>query len=210
MLSWNLRHPILACLGGFTLLIGAVLIVYQSIKAPEEGKNPILNVSFFPDDVSVIKVVIRVPDTGTIDDTEQFINEIGQRLKARGPGSIESVSGIVGISVDSSYRPVFGERRGFIFAALPKISERSFDDPRQLIQDIREELETLYSDSLAELEVEANQDGPPIGMPIAIRVQGVDDASVLAAADELYDWMSQEQLSGGLPGGRDQPGPQWS
>jgi HAE1 family hydrophobic/amphiphilic exporter-1 len=191
MLGWNLRHPLLASSAAIGLFIGAIGIVAQSAMAPSLGP-PLLNLKFFPDDVSVIKVAIRVPDHGTRDDAEAMLNEISRDIVNLGSSKIESVSGIVGMSVDASYRPVFGERRAFLFAALPRIDERDIDDPRQFIHDLRDQLTRDFGEQLSELEVEANRDGPPTGMPVAIRVQGVDDRTVTRAADDLYAWMQSE------------------
>ena len=196
MLGWNLRHPLLASSGALLLFFGAIGIVTQSAMAPTFGP-PLLNLKFFPDDVSVIKVAIRVPDNGTRNDTEHMLNEIGRDIVNLGSSKIESVSGIVGMSVDASYRPLFGERRGFLFAALPRIDEQDIDDPRQFISELRDQLETNYGDLLSELEVEANRDGPPTGMPVAIRVQGVDDRTVTRAADDLYAWLQSQMVDGG-------------
>ena len=52
-----------------------------------------------------------------------------------------------------------------------------------------------FGERCAELEIGPNRDGPPIGL-VNIRVQGIDDANVVRATDDLYAWLQQESAVG--------------
>lgn len=192
ILLWNLHHPrvvVAGCALAFLLVIG---VIYQSVNAPQLGQSPILKLVFFPEDTSVLNVSVRLPSGSTLDDTNEVVERLSERLLARGPGEIASCSGLAGLNVDASYRPVWSRQYGFIFVELPSRDVQTFDSADRLIASIREDIGPFCEERGIELEVRAQKDGPPTGAPVSIRIMGSDAASIARLADDLHAFLVEE------------------
>ncbi len=193
LLRFNLSHPATALGGSLLLFVLALFLLF----APAFGLPPVLKLVFFPEDTSVTLVYARMPAGTTLTETDATVRAISERLVERGPGEVRSVSGTAGFLVDLAYRPVWSNQYGILFAEMAPREDRTYDDPAALIARIRSDLEDEFERDGVDLEVIAAQDGPPVGQPLNVRVTGVDDASVLAMAEDLHAWLLEASAEGG-------------
>jgi len=197
-LRWNLVHP-WSCIGlvgvMFLLTMG---ILTQSLYANAWGQRPILRMAFFPNDASILNVAVRLPGDATLSSTSRVLRDIEQNLMELGPGRIDNATGFAGMLMDSYYKPVWSHSYGFIFIELPPLDRRTAD-ANVILEEVRKRLESTFEKNGIDLEITQQMDGPPIGMPVTIRVAGRDTVSVEKLSHDLKDFLhnqSTDRLKG--------------
>ena len=175
----------------------ALVIVIQSAIGPAHGLRPILKFVFFPEDTSILNVAIRMPAGSGLEATDAVTREISAHFDSMGPGYFESSSAYAGLLIDTAYRPSWSHQYGFIMAEFPKRDERAFDNPIEVIKQIRNDLLPRYLERGIQLEVTAQKDGPPTGSPLSVRILGGDDEKVRSLASEVYALLRQQMKPGG-------------
>ncbi len=185
-LRWVLVHPrsVLALILVSTLLAISILIApyITSIK-------PIIKMVFFPEDTSVMLTYIRMPVGTPLHETDRKVRLISNYLIAKGHEKVKNATGTAGMTIDSTYNPIFSNQLGLIFVELPERDQRAYDDPKIFIQEIRDELDSHFERDGIEIEVIAAPDGPPIGQPVNIRVTGITDEIVLRLTMDLLEYL---------------------
>jgi HAE1 family hydrophobic/amphiphilic exporter-1 len=198
-LRWNLAHP-WRCLGIVALLfIGSIGVLVQSRYAADWGQRPLLKMAFFPNDASILNVAVRMPPAATLDGTSATLREIEGTLLALGPDRIANASGFAGMLMDAYYKPVWSHQYGFIFAELPPLEQRGADANEILVQ-VRSRLEAAFEKQGVDLEITQQMDGPPVGMPVTIRIGGSDNGSVERLGRDLKAWLAEQASAGRLKG----------
>lgn len=197
VLSWNLRHPVWA--SGFSVVafLLALGVILQSVVGPKYGQAPILRLKFFPEDTSILNVTARLPSGSPLTRTNEVVEEVSRKLLTRGSGEIKSCSGIAGLTVDSTYRPVWNRQYGFVFVELPSREDQTYTRVDDLMESIRVELAQSYADEGIEFQVTAQKDGPPTGAPLSLRATGSNSESVRRLSSDLYQWIEASAVSGG-------------
>jgi multidrug efflux pump subunit AcrB len=190
VLRWNLRHPfqVMMYVALMFLLTAAVLI--QSRFAPEWGQRPILKLAFFPNDASILNVAVRMPPQATQEQTSAMLVAIEKTLIDMGPGKIANANGLAGMIMDSYYKPVWGHQYGFIFIELPSLDKRTADSTA-ILTEVRSTLEERFERDGVALEINQQSDGPPVGLPVTIRVSGRNTQSVEALARDLKPYLQE-------------------
>jgi HAE1 family hydrophobic/amphiphilic exporter-1 len=197
-LRWNLAHPwhvIGLVVVMFLLTVG---ILVQSVMANAWGQRPILKMAFFPNDASILNIAVRLPGDATLSGTSRFLRDLEQEVMALGPGKIDNTTGFAGMLMDAYYKPVWSHSYGFVFIELPPL-ERRTAEATTILEEVRSRLETTFEKDGVELEITQQMDGPPVGMPVTIRVAGRDNAAVERLAHDLMRFLL-EQSSGRLTG----------
>ncbi len=197
ILDWNLRHKAPTLLFAAVLFAGAIGIVAQSLMGPARGEAPILKLRFFPEDLSILNITLRTPAGSSIEETDRIVREISEDLIAHGPGVIANSTGLAGMTVDTTFRPVWNRRYGFLLVELPAREDREYDNPQLLIEELRRELTQKYQPRGVQIQVTAQKDGPPTGASLSVRAEGENDQAVAQLADDLYAWLAQESADGG-------------
>jgi multidrug efflux pump subunit AcrB len=198
VLLWNLRHPVKSMLGLFLLFLVAVGVLVQSRYATEIGQKPLLKMIFFPNDASILNVALRMPPDTTKEQTSTMVRTMETALVNLGAGKIANTNGFTGMIMDAYYKPVWSHQYGFIFIELPELKKRSVD-AQAILDEVRQLLEQQFEKNGVQLEITQQLDGPPVGLPVTIRVSGRGDAEVAAAARALREHLqiqAQNKLKG--------------
>ena len=192
-LRWTMSHPLTTVSISTVLFIAAIVILI----APFIGLPPVLKLVFFPDDTSIVNVVVRMPPGTPLKETDTLVRQIATNLVDRGPDKVSTATSIAGMRLDQSYNPVWSNQFAFIFVELPSRFHRSYRDPKEFIGTLRRDLEAKFEHNGVDVEVSAAQDGPPVGQPVNVRVTGLKDEKVLVMADDLIAFMREESKPGG-------------
>ena len=187
-LSWTLAHPISSVGATVCLFVLAAFI----LAMPFLGMKPILKMVFFPDNTSLIQVTVNMPAGTPLKETDKLVREMSQFISAKGDKKILNTSSQSGMAVSPDYKPVMGSQYGFIQAQLPLKENRDFNDPKRFIQNLRKELETRYENNGVTLDVAAAKDGPPTGLPLNVRVSGLDDNDIMVVVADLMKFIEGE------------------
>ncbi len=180
------------------LLVLALGVLAQSAIGPSIGQRPILRLAFFPEDLRVVNITIRAPAGTPLDDTDRIAREIATLLAAD-KSRIAAISGLSGLYIDTSYKPVWGDHHALLLAEL-RIDGTSDTDAQATLATIRRTVEERFERDGVEIDVGAQKDGPPSDMPLVVRFAGDDDPAVLAAAMALRRYLAQRIADGHLPG----------
>ncbi|MDD7984162.1 efflux RND transporter permease subunit [Lentisphaera marina] len=187
-LSWCLNHPIISLFSSALLFIVAIFIIIM----PAFGFKPLLKLVFFPDNTSIMQIYVRMPGGTPLEETDKVIRKISSKLINKGPNSILNTTSQSGMLVDLDYKPVMSNQYGFVMAELPPKADREFDDAARFIRDMRKELETEFEVDGIDLEVVAAKDGPPVGLPINVRVSGNNDKIIMQAVKDIMAYLEDE------------------
>jgi len=206
LLKWNLSHPFLTVLFVFVLFCGAIGVLVQSSVAPLHGQTPLLRFKFFPDDTTQLAIRVNMPSGTPLPETDRLVRAIAANLMQRGPGVVTTVSSFAGMTVNTDYEPEFGNQSGVLVAQVASAGQRTFAGAGALISQLRNDFAEDFADSGALIEVEAQQGGPPSGLPVNVRITGVEETVVRQLADDLLAWMQQEaRYQATIPAGKPVP-----
>lgn len=191
-LNFTINHPVISIGSTIVLFFFAIFILIM----PFIGFKPVLKLVFFPDNTALIQITVNTPAGTSIEETDKLVRKISKTLVAKGQNQILNASSQAGMTVSADYKPVMGSQYGYIQAQLPLKQNRSFSDPKKFIAEIRQELEELYEKDGVILEVAAAKDGPPTGLPLNVRVSGLDDEKIMDAVNGMIKYISQEAKVG--------------
>ncbi len=189
LLTWGLRRPWTSVTLTGVLFLLAIGVLAQSAAAPFIGMRPLLKLEFFPSDASIVEARVTMPVGSTLAQTDATVREISAYVAAKGPGQSAAVQGIAGLTVDSTYKPQWGSQYGMLQIEVAGRETRTFDDPAAWIEGLRKELTDRFQKDGVRLTVQAGQGGPPTGLPVNVRLAGLDDPMVRRAARDLAAWM---------------------
>lgn len=192
-----LRRSWIAFAGTGLLFVLAVGVLVESFEGPKIGLKPLVRLEFFPSDAAGAEIRVTLPDGAPLAETDRVIRAISRDLADRGPGVIRSASGIAGLQVDTTYKPVWGPQYGFIMAELAGREQRTFADPARLLVALRDELKQRFEVAGVRVEVQGQSGGPPTGRPVSVRLGGLDERRIAAAAADLKAWLAAESGPGG-------------
>jgi len=180
------------------LLLLALGILAQSAIGPSIGQRPILRLAFFPEDLRVVNVTIRAPASTPLEATDRIARGIASEL-ARDKTQIAAVSGLSGLYIDTSYKPVWGDNHALLLVEL-RINGSSDADAQATLAGIRRTVEERFERDGVQIEVGAQKDGPPTDLPLVVRFAGADDPAVMRAALDLRRHLASCIADGSLRG----------
>ena len=204
-LRWALsgRKPYVLSLGTFLLLIIA-FIAFGISLATQRTK-----VEFFPDNKpNQIIVYIEYPEGTAIEKTNAITKEIEKRVyKVIGQDQytdngynflIESAVSQVGEGAgnpqtdggSSAEMP----HKAKITASMREYKYRRGEDSELLRQKVQEALVGIYPGVLISVEKDAN--GPPVGAPINIEIEGDDYNELIATAENMREFINTKNIAG--------------
>ena len=214
MTGWT---PYLLIVGTFVLLIVAFSGFGMSLKSQRT------KVEFFPDNKpNQIIVYIEYPEGTDIKKTNNITQQIEQKV-AEVLYSDDYMDGDFNFMIESIVSQV-GEgagnpetdggsaaempHKGKITASMREYKYRRGLDSELLRQKVQSSLVGIYPGVLISVEKDAN--GPPVGAPINIEIQGDDYAELINVAENMRDYINTKSISGidelKIDVNRDKPG----
>jgi len=214
MTGWS---PYLLTVGTFILLIIAFSTFGMSLKSQRT------KVEFFPDNKpNQIVVYIEYPEGTDIKKTNEITKQIEKRVSKVLYSDdymdedynfmIESIVSQVGEGAGNP-RTDGGSaaempHKGKITASMREYKYRKGLDSELLRQKVQTALVGIYPGVLISVEKDAN--GPPVGAPINIEIQGDDYAKLINVAENMRDFINTKSISGidelKIDVNRDKPG----
>ncbi len=185
ILSFTLRFrytTVLLVLAGF---VASVIVLGLSAS----GKVPLIRIQFFPDDYKLYYVDVVGPSDTAKEEVDLKVRQIAATVMEDGPGMARSAAGFAGYYFNEDYQPVFGNNNGTVVVTMPSQHEQTFGDPLEHLQRMREKLKPLYEKDGYRLHIHPQQDGPPAGKDINVRVVGSNLETVSALADEIFGFL---------------------
>ena len=162
------------------------------LAMPFIGFKPILKLMFFPDNTSIIRVSVNTPNGTSLKDTDKLVRQISKELAEKGKGYVLNVSSQSGMLVGVDLKPQTSSQYGFMQVQLPLKQDRAFSDAKKFIQEIRRDLEEKYEKNGTKLIIEASKDGPPVGLPLNIRISGLQDDKIMIAVNDIMAYIRDE------------------
>ncbi|MEW8616734.1 MAG: efflux RND transporter permease subunit [Candidatus Thiodiazotropha endolucinida] len=185
LLSLTLRFRLLSVL--VVSLLFAVSVMILALSA--SGKVPLIRIQFFPDDYKLYYVDIVGPSNISIEEVDERVKRIAETVMEDGPGMASAAAGLAGLYFNEDYEPVYGNNHGSVMVTMPSASKQSFDDPLAHLDRMREKLKPIHETDGYTLHVHPQNDGPPSGKDINVRVVGANVEAVSGLAGELLTYM---------------------
>ena len=205
LIEWILNHKFITFTALTLLLFSALGILVLSVT----GIAPLIRVQFFPGNYFRYNVTVLAPVGTAIEQTDRMVRLISKEILALGPGQAESVSGSAGFYEDEDYVRHSGNNFGQLVITLPEKHVQDFpenpgNDPMLHLNVIRNRLQRLIENTYPDREnrpvvrVFEQQDGPPTGKAVNIRVTAVTLERAMEASDQLLAYMRSEPELGDL------------
>lgn len=185
ILKFTLRFRYTSLLLVLVAFLASVVVLGLSAS----GKAPLIRIQFFPDDYKLYYVDVVGPSDTAKEVIDAKVREIAVAVMEDGPGMANSAAGFAGYYFDEDYRPVFGNNHGSVVVTMPSKDDQEFDDPLQHLQHMRDKLKTKYERHGFKLHIHPQNDGPPAGKDINVRVVGSNLETVSALAHEMLGFM---------------------
>nr|MDJ0808028.1 efflux RND transporter permease subunit [Gammaproteobacteria bacterium] len=181
-----------------TLLIVSLLfgIAVMILGLSASGKVPLIRIQFFPDDYKLYYVDLVGPSSTPIEQVNERVKRIAEVVMRDGPGMAKAASGYAGLYFNEDYEPVYGNNHGSVMVTMPSAKEQTFSDPYAHLDRMRDRLKPQFETDGFKLHVHPQNDGPPSGKDINVRVVGSKVDSVSALAAELLAFMQQSPKIG--------------
>ncbi len=180
----RLLDVVLEYSGSFSLLFVALLVFANAVAGQ-------LRVELFPGEFNTFNVLLETPSDSGLDFTDSIVAGYEGVIAESLGSDIRDYSTTVGMSEDTNYDRLHGP-----FYALSTLtivpSDQNVKAPEKVLFRIQERVERWREenpDGVLELRVQAAQDGPPVGTPVDVRIQGDDYELGKAVAGELVAYL---------------------
>lgn len=168
-----------------TLLLAALMLVASSFVMVRT-----IPVNLFPSDFQAFYVNLVLPADFSIEQTSAATREIEELLApVRDAGEIEDFTTTVGVTYTPDNQIILRANVAQILIGITdEVATRG--DPEALINNVRRIVEGYRTSDnrrteFVNLRVDAFQDGPPIGKPVAVRLRCEDYALAKTLADDF-------------------------
>jgi HAE1 family hydrophobic/amphiphilic exporter-1 len=173
------QAPLLAQRGLF--LLASVAALFFSCGLAQH-----LPVDLFPSDFNRLYVAIETPADFGIEQTDEVVRGAERALLPIAHELID-VSSYSGLALSADNAPERGVNRGSLYLAFPSTPE-NVADPGRVLRLVRERVEAYAQarqGEIVSLRVAPPRQGPPIGKPVAIRIQSDDYRQAKRIAEEM-------------------------
>ena len=194
-----LDHKVITVISVFILFLAAMFIFILSAT----GIMPLINVQFFPGNYFRYHVTITMPVGTSIEKTDAVVRNISRFIVSLGKKQAQSASGTAGYYEDKDYIRHTGSNYGEVVVTLPEEANREFpenpgNDPMLHLDYIRGKLSEYvlvnYNEDLSPFTaVFEENEGPPTGKPINIRVTGNTLEDALHASDDIKAFILNDE-----------------
>jgi multidrug efflux pump subunit AcrB len=198
--EWILNHKILTILAINILFFLAMAILLLSML----GIVPLIKVKFFPGNYFRYHVTMQTTAKTSLERTNAIIDDISRYIMSLGTKQADSAAGFTGFYEDIDYIRHSGPNYGQIIVTLPDKRVRNFpENPKNdpmlhltyMRQHISQYVTQKYKSDPArpQVQVFAENDGPPSGKAINIRLQAMTIDDAIFASDKILAFMRQDQ-----------------
>ncbi|WP_162427863.1 efflux RND transporter permease subunit [Pontibacter pudoricolor] len=192
LLRWMLVgwRPVGVFAGIFGLLILSIVLV--AVRSPK--------VVFFPDsDPNFVYAYIQMPvgtDQVVTDSVTQVVEKRIYKVIGEKNPDVESVISNVAIGAgDQNDRSTTAQsHKGKVTVAFVEFMDRTGDKTTsEYLSEIRESVKGIPG---AEITVDKEQNGPPVGKPISIEISGEEFPELIALSKNVEQFISNQQIEG--------------
>ncbi len=188
VLNWTLRFRKTTLSITLVLFVISIGIMYVSMT----GKIPLIKTQFFPSDYTIYFVNIKGGQDISIDKMDQLVRGISKSIMEEGPGKTKSATGMAGAYINEDYDMVFANYLGSVMVTFPPKDQRTFDDPSQYLEYIRQKINRQFKEDGVVFRVYPLKEGPPAGKAVNIKVMGNNVKAVSALADKILGFVQTE------------------
>ncbi|MEJ2620971.1 MAG: efflux RND transporter permease subunit, partial [Candidatus Thiodiazotropha sp.] len=189
LLNLTMRFRLLSVCMVFLLFVVSMTIITLSAS----GQVPLIRIQFFPDDYKIYYVDVVGPSNVSLEEVDRRVKQIAKRVMEDGPGMASAASGLAGLYFNEDYEPIYGNNHGSVIVTMPSANQQSFDDPLAHLQRMRDKLKPIFEKDGYQLHVHPQNDGPPSGKDINVRVVGANVEAVSELAGVLLDFMQTNE-----------------
>lgn len=143
-------------------------------------------VDLFPGDFNQIMVGVETPADFGLDQTDEVILGLEAALQPIRDELLD-YSSYTGFSMTADENPVAGVNYGMIFISFPNSYANIANPDRvlRLVKDEMDQYQAAHPDKIVSLRVAPPRQGPPIGKPVAIRIQTDEYEQAKDIADQM-------------------------
>ena len=155
-----------------------------------------LRVDLFPGEFDTFNVMLETASDSSLDHSNAIVAGYEALITEAVGEELEDFSTNVGMSVDTNYDRLTGPNYAMSVLVLTDTEENARAPEAALfrMQDRMREYQADHPEGIVELRVQAEQDGPPVGPPVEVRLQGDDYKVGKAVAGEMKAFL--ESLPG--------------
>ncbi len=155
---------------------------------------PLIPVDLFPSDYQMIMVDVVAWDEASLDQTGEVAKPIEGIANGLGTELVESVLTSVGLFANENNTAVWRNNRAQLHVKLAN-SETVAGDPDIVTNLLRERIEDYMANhpdsGLRSYKVWAPQDGPPVGKPVAVRIEAPDLGTAKRLAERYRERLQE-------------------
>ena len=173
------QRRVLHARGPFLLMSGTALFFAVGLAQH-------LPVDLFPSDFNQVIVTVETPTDHGVEKTDELLKGMERALDPIAE-ELTDISSNAGISMTPDEVPIVGANGGMIFISF-RDSPENVADPSRVLDLVRGEMEVFaaaHPDEVVSLRVFPPRQGPPIGKPVAIRIQSEDYDEAKQIAGEM-------------------------
>ncbi len=150
-----------------------------------------LPVDLFPGEFDTFNVLLETSPDSSLQETDRIARDLDAEIAPFVGDDLVDFATIVGVSVDSNYDDLSGPNLSMSYLVMEQTDQNAMAPERVLFR-VKERVDAYraaHPDGIAELRVAAQQDGPPIGPPVEVRIQGDDWRLGKAIASEMIAFL---------------------
>jgi HAE1 family hydrophobic/amphiphilic exporter-1 len=200
LLGLILNHKVLTLIITNSIFFLALAILLLSMF----GIMPLIKVKFFPGNYFRYHVTMQTSTDTAIERTSAIIYDISRYIMSLGTGQADSAAGFAGFYEDIDYARHSGPNYGQVIVTLPEKSERNFpdnpkNDPMQHLTYMRNRINAYVAQNYGSdpaqpnIQVFAENDGPPSGKAVNVRLQALTIDDAISASDKILNFMRKDK-----------------
>jgi HAE1 family hydrophobic/amphiphilic exporter-1 len=164
------------------------------------GIWPLIKVKFFPGNYVRYHVTVALPSSTPIKRTDAIVRDISGFILSLGENQADSVSGTAGYYEDQDYSVLGGSQYGQAIVAMPDrekavLPDNPEKDPVKHLDYIRKQLNNYLleqypnPDERPKIKVFPENNGPPSGKAVSIRISGENLGRELEVSDRIMEFL---------------------
>ena len=189
ILALTMKHRGITVSSVFAAFVASVIVLLLSVS----GVVPLIKIKFFPDDYSLFYVDVEGPSNASIETIDSKVRQISRFIAGKGPGYADSATGYAGFYINEDYEPIYGNNYGAVMVTLPPKEAQAYTDPISHLNTIENDLRRHFEDENFRVNLHPQNEGPPTGKDINIKILGADAYLVESLADELLSFLNANQ-----------------
>lgn len=148
---------------------GAFLVLCAAAFYFSCGLSQHVPVNLFPSDFNQMFITLKAPTDYSIDQTNEIALLAEAHLEPM-RDQIVDLSTYVGFGMSADEDPIFGSNYAVLFVMFPN-SRENMADPDAVLGRVREHFASFQPPGLESMIIMPPRNGPPIGKPVAVRIQ---------------------------------------